>query len=326
MLDNNAQLLGEALYREITPPLMMPPRASDYYGGFSSSNNPSSSTTCGGGLLEQQQQQQQQLWEQRPSSPTAPTAKNEEGSQQRDEWEHPSISATKNNNGGAEGQLTSSGRAPGGGVSRSSLTNMGEIIAEESEWSSSLSNSSADNIGGGGPASAIAGVVAGVAGLWDPHSTCWGNNVSWKPLTTNPQQQQQQQQQEDETVEDDPSVRSSFSSVEDDQQQHQQQQQRPMGALERLMSDDYVPTERWTRHAAEDDAILQTLFEQLCHLHGCATLNKLRSCLRQRHLLPRSVKSVPLRALVTAHAELFYLDGSHVYLRDTRICQDLASL
>ena len=85
-------------------------------------------------------------------------------------------------------------------------------------------------------------------------------------------------------------------------------------ALERLMSEDYVPTQRWPRSSADDAPLVATVLESLDHLRGCATLNKLRSALKQRHNLPRSVKSVPLRAFLASYADLFVLDGAHVYL------------
>lgn len=86
-------------------------------------------------------------------------------------------------------------------------------------------------------------------------------------------------------------------------------------ALDRLMSEDYVPTQPWPRDNNDDSALVATVLDSLDHLRGCATLNKLRSALKQRHNLPRSVKSVPLRAFLAAYADLFALDGAHVYLR-----------
>mmetsp|Transcript_11143 Transcript_11143/g.36822 ORF Transcript_11143/g.36822 Transcript_11143/m.36822 type:complete len:128 (+) Transcript_11143:864-1247(+) len=80
------------------------------------------------------------------------------------------------------------------------------------------------------------------------------------------------------------------------------------------MSEDYVPTQRWPRSSADDAPLVATVLESLDHLRGCATLNKLRSALKQRHNLPRSVKSVPLRAFLASYSDLFVLDGAHVYL------------
>ena len=87
------------------------------------------------------------------------------------------------------------------------------------------------------------------------------------------------------------------------------------GALETLMSDDYVPTQRWPVSFA-DAALADSLADSLAHLRGSATLNKLRSALRLRYALPRSVKSVPLRAFFAANADRFLLDDARVYLRD----------
>ncbi|KAJ8602510.1 hypothetical protein CTAYLR_001274 [Chrysophaeum taylorii] len=101
-----------------------------------------------------------------------------------------------------------------------------------------------------------------------------------------------------------------------DQGRHADTVARSRRSLDRLMCEDYVPTQRWPRDETDDATLVATVGESLDHLRGCATLNKLRSALKQRYNLPRSVKSVPLRAFLAAYADLFALDGAHVYLRD----------
>lgn len=95
--------------------------------------------------------------------------------------------------------------------------------------------------------------------------------------------------------------------------------QRKHLALDRLMSEDYVPTQRWPKDLDEDAALVSTVLECLDHVRGCSTINKLRSALKQRHNLPRSVKSVPLRAFLASYSDRFTLDGTHVYLREHRL-------
>ena len=46
-----------------------------------------------------------------------------------------------------------------------------------------------------------------------------------------------------------------------------------------------------------------------------STLTKIRAHLKAARRLPRSVKTVPLRALLDAYAEYFYVDGVHVHAR-----------
>lgn len=86
-------------------------------------------------------------------------------------------------------------------------------------------------------------------------------------------------------------------------------------AFDRLMSDEYVPTQPWPASVYEDGPLLSTVLELLEHYRGCVVLSKLRSALKYRHNLPASVKSVPLRAFLVSHPQHFRVEGSRVYLR-----------
>ena len=90
------------------------------------------------------------------------------------------------------------------------------------------------------------------------------------------------------------------------------------GALALLMNENYVPTKAWpvgALPAGEDDALVCVVAELLHAQHGAATLTKLRALLKQHFGLLTSVKSVPLRSFLAAHAYRFATEGTHVTLR-----------
>ena len=85
-----------------------------------------------------------------------------------------------------------------------------------------------------------------------------------------------------------------------------------------LMNENYVPTKAWpvgALPAGEDDALVCVVAELLHVQHGAATLTKLRALLKQHFGLLTSVKSVPLRSFLAAHAYRFATEGTHVTLR-----------
>ena len=82
------------------------------------------------------------------------------------------------------------------------------------------------------------------------------------------------------------------------------------------MSDDYVPTSPWPRDDALDAALVDAVRAALAQQPSKpSTLTKIRAHLKAARRLPRSVKTVPLRALLDAYAEHFYVDGVHVHAR-----------
>ena len=83
--------------------------------------------------------------------------------------------------------------------------------------------------------------------------------------------------------------------------------------LARLAAEDYAPTMPWPRDAVHDQGIVRTVLECLrAQSPRPSTLHKIRAYLRRVYALQSSVKSVPLRALLTAYPQLFVIDGTSV--------------
>ena len=72
----------------------------------------------------------------------------------------------------------------------------------------------------------------------------------------------------------------------------------------------------WPRDDALDAALVDAIRAALAQQPSKpSTLTKIRAHLKAARRLPRSVKTVPLRALLDAYAEFFYVDGVHVQAR-----------
>ena len=72
----------------------------------------------------------------------------------------------------------------------------------------------------------------------------------------------------------------------------------------------------WPRDDVLDAALVDAIRAALAQQPSKpSTLTKIRAHLKAARRLPRSVKTVPLRALLDAYAEFFYVDGVHVQAR-----------
>ena len=81
-----------------------------------------------------------------------------------------------------------------------------------------------------------------------------------------------------------------------------------------LTDDTYVPTQSWPSSFSQDAPFLNAIMSQLQVLGGVATISKLRGLLKSRVLAQSNIKSVPLKALLTAYPKYFILNGNLVEL------------
>jgi hypothetical protein len=84
--------------------------------------------------------------------------------------------------------------------------------------------------------------------------------------------------------------------------------------LLRLCDDTYVPTQPWPVDAARDPSYCAAVVAQLQHFGGWTSVSKLRGFLRNRISAVDNIKSVPLKAMLTAYPHLFSLESNFVYL------------
>ena len=81
-----------------------------------------------------------------------------------------------------------------------------------------------------------------------------------------------------------------------------------------LTDDTYVPTQSWAANFTQDAPFLNAVVSQLQVLGGIATISKLRGLLKSRVLAQSNIKSVPLKALLSAYPKYFNLNGNLVEL------------
>eukprot|EP01035_Chromulina_nebulosa_P020182 gene20182-26200_t len=84
--------------------------------------------------------------------------------------------------------------------------------------------------------------------------------------------------------------------------------------LKRLCDDTYVPTQPWPIDSALDSPYCNAIVMQLLQFGGSTSISKLRGFLRTRINAPDNVKSVPLKALLAAYPQLFYVRNNQVTL------------
>lgn len=97
-------------------------------------------------------------------------------------------------------------------------------------------------------------------------------------------------------------------------QQQQQQQQRSCKVLQRLCDDTYVPTQPWPIDIDQDLYYCQAVIAQLQQFGGYCTISKLRGFLRHRIAAVDNIKSVPLKAMLSAYPQYFLLESNHISL------------
>lgn len=85
--------------------------------------------------------------------------------------------------------------------------------------------------------------------------------------------------------------------------------------LRRLCDDCWVPTQPWPTDQLSDSFYCDAIIQQLHQFGGCTTISKLRGFLRNRISAVDNIKSVPLKALISAYSHLFSLEGNYVSLR-----------
>jgi hypothetical protein len=86
------------------------------------------------------------------------------------------------------------------------------------------------------------------------------------------------------------------------------------GIIAILTDDTYVPTQQWQCRFQQDAPFLSAAISQLQVLGGVATISKLRGLLKSRLLAQTNIKSVPLKALLTAYPKYFSLNANLVQL------------
>jgi len=86
--------------------------------------------------------------------------------------------------------------------------------------------------------------------------------------------------------------------------------------LRRLCDDTYVPTQPWPIDIHNDEPYCQAVIQQLMQFGGYTTISKLRGFLRNRVLANDNIKSVPLKAMLSAYPQYFVLEGNLVSLKD----------
>ena len=86
--------------------------------------------------------------------------------------------------------------------------------------------------------------------------------------------------------------------------------------LRRLCDDTYVPTQPWPINIQNDEPYCQAVIQQLMQFGGYTTISKLRGFLRNRVLANDNIKSVPLKAMLSAYPQYFMLESNLVSLKD----------
>lgn len=86
--------------------------------------------------------------------------------------------------------------------------------------------------------------------------------------------------------------------------------------LRRLCDDTYVPTQPWPINIQNDEPYCQAVIQQLMQFGGYTTISKLRGFLRNRVLANDNIKSVPLKAMLSAYPQYFVLESNLVSLKD----------
>ena len=86
--------------------------------------------------------------------------------------------------------------------------------------------------------------------------------------------------------------------------------------LRRLCDDTYVPTQPWPINIQNDEPDCQAVIQQLMQFGGYTTISKLRGFLRNRVLANDNIKSVPLKAMLSAYPQYFMLESNLVSLKD----------
>jgi hypothetical protein len=84
--------------------------------------------------------------------------------------------------------------------------------------------------------------------------------------------------------------------------------------LRRLCDDTYVPTQAWPIDPLADQPYTTAVVLQLRQFGGTITISKLRGFLRNRLNAVDNIKSVPLKAMLAAYPQLFFVNGSQVSL------------
>jgi len=86
--------------------------------------------------------------------------------------------------------------------------------------------------------------------------------------------------------------------------------------LRRLCDDTYVPTQPWPINIQNDEPYCQAVIQQLMQFGGYTTISKLRGFLRNRVSANDNIKSVPLKAMLSAYPQYFVLESNLVSLKD----------
>ena len=87
--------------------------------------------------------------------------------------------------------------------------------------------------------------------------------------------------------------------------------------MNRLCDDTIVPTQRWPSNWEVDAPYCKAIAALIEQLGGAVAVSKLRGALRARLEAPTTIKSVPLKALLSAYPSFFTLHGNHVSLPST---------
>ena len=89
------------------------------------------------------------------------------------------------------------------------------------------------------------------------------------------------------------------------------------GVMNRLCDDTFVPTQRWPSNWEVDAPFCEAIAAQIQQLGGTVAVSKLRGALRIRVGAQTNIKSVPLKALLSAYPSFFILNGNHASLSNT---------
>ncbi len=99
----------------------------------------------------------------------------------------------------------------------------------------------------------------------------------------------------------------------------------PCPILTKLCDDTYVPTQPWQRDVLSDAPYCNAVVAQLQHFGGSTTISKLRGFLRGKLCAVDNIKSVPLKAMLSAYPAMFIVQNNFVALnpRFTGFVSDL---
>lgn len=84
--------------------------------------------------------------------------------------------------------------------------------------------------------------------------------------------------------------------------------------LQRLCDDTYVPTQPWPVDTEVDLPFCRAVVDQIAQFGGSTTVSKLRGFLKHRVGTIDNIKSVPLKAMLTAYPSMFKVEGNFVSL------------